>query len=303
MMSLHSNRRVATLAAPLDDVQGLRSRVRRVAGPLVSAVAWIRNRKARRELTQWLETVSVPFGGFENKVVLDVGTDLPGTLAGFVAKRFAPREIIGINPAATDRTIAPNARLEKGDILHTRFPDAYFDLIFSSSAFEHITGLDRGLAEMHRILKPGGFLFSHFGPIWSTSYGHHMWVTHKGRLYTYWDIILPPFSHLLMPAAEIESLLIDRKYDRELSRIVGEYVTSSPEQNQLFFEDYEELVARSDFEAVFFKGYDHPEMAAIYNAHVDAALLDRLKAAYPGRKNFSYDGITMLLRKRITGAR
>lgn len=276
----------------------LMGKLRRVAGPLLRVVHAVRDRKAQRETAQWLETIAAQFGGFAGKRVLDVGTDLDGNLVRVIGGPFGAREVVGLNLAITERTLAPNIRLEQADIRRTRYEDGYFDLIFSSSAFEHITGLEEGLAEMHRILKPGGHLFSHFGPIWSTTYGHHLWTTHRGRVYTYWDVLLPPFCHLLQSQAEIEEILAGQGHDRELSRVLSEYVTSSPEQNRLFFEDYEAMVARSPFERVIFKGYDYPELAKRYNARITPEILQQLQTRHPGKTGFFYDGITMLLRKR-----
>ena len=118
------------------------------------------------------------------------------------------------------------------------------------------------------------------------------------RTYTYWNVMLPPYCHLLMSAREIERLLLNRGYAPELAREIGEYATSSKEQNQLFFEDYEQLFKRSPFEVVLFKGYDVPEIARRYNAEITPALLDQLKARFPGKTQFFYDGIATLLRKR-----
>lgn len=275
-----------------------KGRVRQAAGPLLRVIRSVRDRRTNRELTQWLRDVTAPLRGLTGKVVLDVGTDLAGNLVRIIDREFRPREIVGLNLAARNERISATARLESADIRHTGYPDATFDVILSSSAFEHITGLEEGMTEMHRILKPGGFLFTHFGPIWSTSYGHHLWTTHRGRLYTYWNVTLPPFCHLLMSREEIAQLL-RQEHDAELSGVLSEYVTSSPEQNQLFFEDYEEIFRRSPFEILLFKGYDHPGIAPRYNRLITAELLERLQSRYPGKTNFFYDGITALLRKRV----
>lgn len=151
---------------------------------------------------------------------------------------------------------------------------------------------------MHRILKPGRYLFSHFGPIWSATYGHHLWIRHRLRLYSYWNVMLPPYCHLLMTPQEIEKLLLDRGYEPDVARVIGEYVTGSNDQNQLFFEDYEDIFRRSTFEILMFKGIDDPELARRYNAQITPKLLDQLKARYPDKSRFFYDGIITLMRKR-----
>lgn len=40
------------------------------------------------------------------------------------------------------------------------FEDGSIDNIFSSETFEHVFNLDENLADMHRVLKPGGLLFA-----------------------------------------------------------------------------------------------------------------------------------------------
>jgi hypothetical protein len=87
---------------------------------------------------------------------------------------------------------------------------------------------------------------------------------------------------------EIERLLVGRGYAPDLARAMSEYVTRSKDQNQPFFEDHEQL----------FKGYHVPEIAQRYNAEITPALLDELKARFPGKTHFFYDGIATLLRKR-----
>jgi SAM-dependent methyltransferase len=47
---------------------------------------------------------------------------------------------------------------EPGDLTRTRFPDASFDIILSLSVIEHGVDVDAYLAEMSRILMPGGTL-------------------------------------------------------------------------------------------------------------------------------------------------
>lgn len=263
---------------------------------LLQALRWIGKRRARREHRQWLEAIAPLCEGFADKVVLEVGSDLSGMLLGILAQRFSPRQAVGLNLGAVERSISPTVRLDKGDIRATRYADATFDVILSTSAFEHISGLDRAMAEMRRILKPGGYLFSHFGPIWSCSYGHHLWLRDGVRLYNYWNVILPPFCHLLESREEIEDRLAREGYAPGLARRIGEFVTASNEQNRLFFEDYESIFAASGFEVLVCKGHDSA-LSRKYNPRITPQLLDRLRSRYPGKRHFLYEGITTLMRK------
>ena len=42
------------------------------------------------------------------------------------------------------------------------FPDAWFDLVVNNQVMEHVEDLDATLAEIHRVLKPGGVVLSVF---------------------------------------------------------------------------------------------------------------------------------------------
>jgi SAM-dependent methyltransferase len=44
-----------------------------------------------------------------------------------------------------------------GDVYHIPFPDAYFQAVFCCWLFEHLAEPERGLAEIFRVLRPGGY--------------------------------------------------------------------------------------------------------------------------------------------------
>jgi SAM-dependent methyltransferase len=244
----------------------------------------------------WLAVVSQWCGGFSDKRVLDVGCDSFGALISQIDRSYRPREIVGLNPAIQARQFSPTCRLEKGDIRGTAFADSCFDVIVSSSAFEHVHDFDKALQEMFRILQPGGIVFSAFGPIWSCSYGHHLWVWHRGKRYNYWNVILPPFCHLLMSEQEVLGIL-QATHHPDLARAMAHFIFHSDEQNRWFFEDYENAVRQSPFEVLVFMGYTTPALEPKYQGAITPALLESLHQKYPKNRNFMYEGITMLLRK------
>jgi glycosyltransferase involved in cell wall biosynthesis/SAM-dependent methyltransferase len=77
------------------------------------------------------------------------------------------------------------------DATDLRFPDDMFDAVFSISVFEHVSHVSRALAEIKRLLKPGGSAFISFEPVWSCSYGHHL--HHFGECAG----LIPPWGHLI----------------------------------------------------------------------------------------------------------
>lgn len=49
-----------------------------------------------------------------------------------------------------------HATLSRGDVLNLNFPDDSFDAVVCFSTLEHVPDTDRALAEINRVLKPGG---------------------------------------------------------------------------------------------------------------------------------------------------
>lgn len=89
----------------------------------------------------------------ERDRVLEVGAG-----AGHLTKRLAARgvDIVGVdaNPNATE--VAETDRVVTMRAEDLQFADASFDAIISVHAIEHIPELEGALAEMGRVLRPGG---------------------------------------------------------------------------------------------------------------------------------------------------
>jgi len=93
--------------------------------------------------------------------VLDVGTG-EGQLARVAAGAGA--RVVGIDPsraqlaAARERGSGPSYM--RAEAVALPFPDGTFDAALACLVFEHIEGVDEAIAEVGRILRPGGrFLF------------------------------------------------------------------------------------------------------------------------------------------------
>lgn len=87
--------------------------------------------------------------------VLEVGAG-----RGHLTKRLRAGgvEAIGVdlNPAAVEHAVTDG--IEQMDATDLAFPDGRFDALVSFHAIEHIPELDRALAEMCRVVRPGGSL-------------------------------------------------------------------------------------------------------------------------------------------------
>ncbi|MEQ1758905.1 MAG: methyltransferase domain-containing protein [Vicinamibacterales bacterium] len=90
--------------------------------------------------------------------VLEVGSGL-GILASSVADAAANVHVTGVEyaPAQLDAAARhPRVRYIRGDAHHLEFPDATFDLVYVRYVLEHLQYPDIALAEMRRVVRPGG---------------------------------------------------------------------------------------------------------------------------------------------------
>lgn len=205
-----------------------------------------------------------------------------------------PPELKGARKFFKDAT--PQS-LDRHNVLYGRIESlpaalhGHFDAVFSIAAFEHIHKLPRALEEMHAALKPGGKLFSLFSPVWSAHDGHHLpeIMDREGRKYNFGNSPIPPWGHLLMRPTEMYDYLLKTNGDRHFAQEVVYYVYSSNHINRFFLDDFVEMIARSPFKPV--------QVAPMFQVTVPAEIQARLTAMYPGRSNFSHDGLLVVLER------
>jgi ubiquinone/menaquinone biosynthesis C-methylase UbiE len=87
--------------------------------------------------------------------VLEVGAGR-GHLVGHLRERGVEALGVDLNPHAVEHAVTP--ALEVMDATALEFEDGSFDALVSFHAIEHIPDIDGALAEMVRVVRPGGTL-------------------------------------------------------------------------------------------------------------------------------------------------
>ena len=184
---------------------------------------WYRGR--RRVIAELLARVALPPGA----EILDAGCGsgrnmvdlaLLGTVTGV--------EIADVSVArARERGVG---EVVQCSITELPFSDAQFDLAVCLDVVEHIDDEVRALAELHRVVRPGGALVVTV-PAYQWLWSEHDVVNHHERRYTARTLIAPAeqagwradrttyFNGFLLPVAVVHRRLTRR------SRIVGEPVS------------------------------------------------------------------------------
>jgi len=139
-------------------------RLERRAKYLYESLYWRRRKAREAELgNQWYETlftrrIGLDRSTYAGKRVLDVGCGPRGSLewADDAARRVGLDPLVpsyrrlGIDRHAMEYVAAPAEDMP--------FPDASFDIVTSFNSLDHVDDLDASIAEMTRVLTPGGLL-------------------------------------------------------------------------------------------------------------------------------------------------
>lgn len=143
----------------------------------LSVEEWWNDRDGPMAPLHWMTPVRFDYfakvvGPLEGRDVLDVGCG-----GGILSERFAQAgaRVVGVDPmAACCRAGADHARQSSLPIAYLQMrgeqlalADASFDVVVAADVLEHVADLPRVLAEVARVLRPGGvFVFDTINRTW-----------------------------------------------------------------------------------------------------------------------------------------
>jgi SAM-dependent methyltransferase len=180
---------------------------------------------------------------FEGKTVLDLGCG-HGSLCVDIALSGA-RKVVGLDldehrisfaneyVRAHYPKLVNNLEFVSVDI--TDYTGPKFDYMVSKYTFEHVIDLPRVLQEMKKRLKPGGRIYTGFGPLYASYWGDH------GRTQS-----VIPWGHMF----QTDAMIINRLNRTRTEKISSIYDLGL---NKLTPADYRRLFAGSGMKIVFYR--------------------------------------------------
>lgn len=127
--------------------------------------------RQREMLDTYLGWIGFP----ENARVLDLGCGT-GPTTRVLARRPAVAEIVGVDPSPVfldkaRRSMAehPHVSFHEGDARSLAFADESFDVAIVHTCLTHVPGPEKAMAEIFRVLRPGGALAAFDGDYATTT--------------------------------------------------------------------------------------------------------------------------------------
>ena len=237
------------------------------------------------------------FANIHHRSLLEIGADDAILLSQFVLKGM--RRGFGVNNWYWDHKTIKTVKVSEqiilsyGDIRDLPLEDGDFDLIFSVAAFEHIHELDVALKEMYRLLKPGGLVYSHFGPLWSSGIGHHLFFERKGQWHRFTEEestlpILGNYEHLLFDREQMTLKLQTRWEPKDVDCFIYE-LYDNPHINRYMYADYLRMFDASPFQVIHLQN--------VGKTHLDPEVHEQLRMKFGPDNDFSCATLEVMLKK------
>ncbi len=236
--------------------------------------------------------------------ILDNGCDPTGSQLALLAEKTSGR-VVGTNiyagfPQQTVKRRRLNNEFYYMDGQNLSFDDDSFDLVISLNVLEHVPNPAQYLHECYRVMRPGGYGFFSWYPLWSGATGHHvhpdMVISKAKKLgltaprYSLDGTSIPFWGHLLFSASEMLDFLVEqRQYPLKLAEWMRDYIYYGDDLNRWLWRD----VWRS-FQALNWQIVDQSHRG---QQHLDAQTIDKLQQKYGIADNFQICGATIIVQK------
>ncbi len=122
-----------------------------------------------------------------------------GCGTGLILRHVAPiaRSAVGIDisPGMLEKAVERGLNAIEGSVTDLPFEDESFDVVYSFKVLAHVEDIDRAIAEMSRVTRPGGHMLLEFYNPYSIRYLAKTLAgpqkisdeTHEGAVFTRWD--------------------------------------------------------------------------------------------------------------------
>lgn len=162
---------------------------------------------------------------FEGKSVLFMFYD-PSVENAKAVIQFGASKVYFVNPDLTSESDNfDNIIFLSGiDKKFTEISDKSVDLVIGLEILEHINNLDLFFSELKRILKPDGDIDLQGSPMWTSHYGHHLWIENK---YIFYEDSNPfkPWEHLCFENEdEMENSLIQKELPKADCKEITDWI-------------------------------------------------------------------------------
>lgn len=238
--------------------------------------------------------------------ILDNGCDPTGRQLALLAESTRGR-VVGTNvqagfPQQTVKRRRPNNEFYLMDGQQLAFEDCSFDLVISLNVLEHVPNPSQYLNECWRVIRPGGYGFFSWYPVWSGATGHHVHPDMVSRqaqslgftppFYSLDGTSIPFWGHLLFSPQEMLDFLLDQlRYPVNLAEWMRNYIYYGRDLNRWLWRDVWRSFQALDWKIVEVnhRGEQSP----------DAQTLQKLTQKYGVVDNFQICGANIIVQKPL----
>ena len=142
----------------------LKKKTGKVYGKFWGTFSRKENRLAKKFIQERFKNFkSFKKGFFKNKKIIDVGCG--GGRYSNALKLLGAKSVIGVDYSDDGIKIAKknyqhkNLFFLKQNVLNLKFKSRSFDIVFSNGVLHHTSNLEKGIEELHRICKKGGYIY------------------------------------------------------------------------------------------------------------------------------------------------